>query len=138
MHPLITELDLDGDPKLLHERRGTTFIKVGDTALKITDGLMAGREGQVLSALGADHYLAHGRYGDGTWLTMRWIDGTSLWDVLEPAHRGDDTPTTRRSRSAGQAHQVEWLRADRDSVLPARRSRPATARCDAVRRAEQG
>ncbi|MFG2916311.1 hypothetical protein ACGF0D_25900 [Kitasatospora sp. NPDC048298] len=109
MHPLITELTLDGDPKLLHERRGTTFFKVGDTALKITDGLMAGREGQVLAALGADHYRAHGRYGDGTWLTMRWIDGTSLWDALEPAHRGDNTPTLRRSILTAAAKAAEAL-----------------------------
>ncbi|MFJ2579814.1 hypothetical protein [Kitasatospora aureofaciens] len=96
MHPLITELGLDGEPKLLHERRGTTFFKVGDTALKITDGLMAGREGDVLAALGADHYRAHGTHGQGTWLTMRWIDGTSLWDALEPARRGD-SPASRRA-----------------------------------------
>ncbi|GAA2802901.1 hypothetical protein RMN57_09760 [Kitasatospora sp. CM 4170] len=97
MHPLIAKLSLDGDPELLHERRGTTFFKVSDTALKITSGLMAGREGEVLAALGADHYRAHGRYGDGTWLTMRWIDGTSLWDALGPAHRGGDTPAMRRA-----------------------------------------
>ncbi|MEV7928546.1 hypothetical protein [Kitasatospora sp. NPDC088779] len=109
MHPLITELGLDGDPKLLHERRGTTFFKVGDTALKITDGLMAGREGEVLAALGADHYRAHGRCGDGTWLAMRWIDGTSLWDAMEPAHRGDDTPAARRSILTAAAEAAEAL-----------------------------
>ncbi|WP_188302385.1 protein kinase domain-containing protein [Streptomyces sp. CBMA123] len=109
MHPLITKLGLDGDPKLLHERRGTTFFKVGDTALKITDGLMAGREGEVLAALGADHYTAHGRYGPGTWLVMRWINGTSLWDALEPAHRGDDTPATRRSILTAAAEAAEAL-----------------------------
>ncbi|MFD8085213.1 lipopolysaccharide kinase InaA family protein [Kitasatospora sp. NPDC059722] len=109
MHPPITELGLDGDPKLLHERRGTIFFKVGDTALKITDGLMAGREGQVLEALGADHYRAHGQYGEGTWLAMRWIDGTSLWDALEPAHRSNDTPATRRSILTAAAQAAEVL-----------------------------
>ncbi|MGW2376611.1 protein kinase domain-containing protein [Kitasatospora sp. NPDC001683] len=112
MHPLITELGLDGDPKLLHERRGTTFFKVGDTALKITDGLMAGREGEVLAVLRADHYIAHGTHGthgQGTWLTMRWIDGTSLWDTLEPAHRGDDTPAIRRSILTAAAEAAEAL-----------------------------
>ncbi|MER7703922.1 hypothetical protein ABTX81_13585 [Kitasatospora sp. NPDC097605] len=109
MHPLITKLGLDGDPKLLHERRGTTFFKVGDTSLKITSGIMAGREGEVLAALGADHYRAHGQYGDGTWLTMRWIDGTSLWDALEPAHRGNDTPATRRSILTAAAEAAEAL-----------------------------
>ncbi|GAB7189066.1 hypothetical protein ATKI12_8897 [Kitasatospora sp. Ki12] len=109
MHPLITELGLDGEAKLLHERRGTTFYKVGDTVLKITDGLMAGREGEVLAALGADHYRAHGPYGDGTWLAMRWIDGTSLWDALEPAHRGDDTPAARHAVLTAAAETAEAL-----------------------------
>ncbi|MFI9366940.1 hypothetical protein ACIG5E_38800 [Kitasatospora sp. NPDC053057] len=109
MHPLITELGLDGDPKLLHERRGTTFFKVGDTALKITDGLMAGREGQVVAALGADHYLAHGDHEQGTWLAMRWIDGTSLWDALEPAHRGGGTPAARRLILTAAAEAAEAL-----------------------------
>jgi serine/threonine protein kinase len=70
---------------------------------------MAGREGEVLAALGADHYRAHGRYGDGTWLTMRWIDGTSLWDALEPAHRGDDTLAARRSILTAAAGAAEAL-----------------------------
>jgi serine/threonine protein kinase len=63
----------------------------------------------VLTALGADHYRAHGRYGGGTWLTMRWIDGTSLWDALEPAHRGDDTPAARRSVLTAAAGAAEAL-----------------------------
>ncbi|MEV0535489.1 hypothetical protein [Kitasatospora sp. NPDC050463] len=109
MHPLITELGLDGDPKLLHERRGTTFFKIGDTALKITDGLMGGREGEVLAALGADHYRAHGQHGGGSWLAMRWIDGTSLWDALEPAHRGHDTPAGRRAILTAAAEAAEAL-----------------------------
>ncbi|MFF2952656.1 hypothetical protein ACFVVU_15090 [Kitasatospora sp. NPDC057965] len=111
MHPLITELGLDGEAKLLHERRGTTFFKVGGTALKITDGLMAGREGQVLAALGADHYLAHGDHGQGTWLAMRWIDGTSLWDALEPAHRSNGTPAVRRSILTAAAEAADALAA---------------------------
>ena len=109
MHPLIIELGLNGEPKLLHERRGTTFYKVGDIALKITEDLMAGREGQVLAALAADHYQAHGDYGQGTWLTMRWIDGTNLWDALEPAYRGDATPAAHRSILTSAAEAAEAL-----------------------------
>ncbi|MFJ9952852.1 hypothetical protein [Kitasatospora sp. NPDC091207] len=121
MHPLITELGLDGDPKLLHERRGTTFFKVGDTALKITDGLMAGREGEVLAALGAAHYRAHGQHAGGSWLAMRWIDGTSLWGALEPAHRGGDTPAGHRAiltaaakaaEALAELHAAGWIHGD--------------------------
>jgi serine/threonine protein kinase len=94
---IITRLGLDDhDPKLLHDRRGTTFYKVGDTALKITSGLMAGREGEILSLLDAEFYRDHGWDETRSWLTLRWIDGTSLWDTFEPAYRGDDSATSRR------------------------------------------
>ncbi|MGW1989465.1 protein kinase domain-containing protein [Embleya sp. NPDC001921] len=122
MHPLITELGLDpAGAKLLHDRRGTTFFKVGDTALKITDGLMARREGEVLVALAADHYRAHGAYGEGSWLTMRWIDGISMWDALGPAAHGDDTDEARHlmlgfaadaANRLAELHAAGWAHGD--------------------------
>ncbi|MFI8178671.1 phosphotransferase [Streptomyces microflavus] len=115
MHPLIGELGLNtGEPQLLHDRRDTTLFKVGDTALKITQGLMAGREGEILALLSANHYLAHGPHGDGTWLTTRWLDGPSLWRALESASRGDDSAATRRivlARAAGAAYALARLHA---------------------------
>jgi serine/threonine protein kinase len=125
---IITHLGLaDHDPKLLHDRRGTTVYKIDGTVLKITSGLMAGREGAVLRLLGTGFYRDHGWEGtpgtdDGrSWLTLRWIDGTTLWDALEPAHRGDDSPTSREqmltlagaaARRLADLHAAGWSHGD--------------------------
>jgi serine/threonine protein kinase len=107
---IITRLGLaDHDPKLLHDRRGTTVYKIDDLALKITTGLMAGREGDVLRLLGTEFYRDHGWDGERSWLTLRWIDGTTLWTALEEAHRGDDRPATRRGVLAWTAHAARAL-----------------------------
>lgn len=115
MDRIIAGLGLAGqEPKLLHDRRGTTLYRVGETALKITDGLMAAREGEILRLLGADIYRAHGWDGPRSWMSARWIDGTGLWDALEPAYRGDDTAATRRRMltvAAGAARELAGLHA---------------------------
>ena len=122
MHPLIAEVGLNPDEaQLLHDRRGTTFYRVGNYALKITEGLMARREGEVLAAIGADHHLAHGAHGDeGSWLLMPWIDGTSLWDTFAPSAHHDREGarrqlTDRAVRAAGelaQLHDLGWCHGD--------------------------
>jgi serine/threonine protein kinase len=113
--PIITRLSLAGDdPRLLHDRRGTTVYKIGGIALKITTGLMAGREGEILRVLGTEFYRDHGWDDQRSWLTLRWIDGITLWTALEPAHRGDDSPRAQRSllaRTASAARELAELHA---------------------------
>ncbi|MFF5265408.1 protein kinase [Actinomadura viridis] len=123
MDRIIGRLGLHGrDAELLHDRRGTTVYRIGGHAVKITAGLMAGREGEVLRLLDAEHYRAHGWEDDGrSWLRLRWIGGTTLWDALEPAHRGDDRPATRRrmlalaadaARALADLHAAGWVHSD--------------------------
>jgi serine/threonine protein kinase len=119
---IITRLGLaDDDPKLLHDRRGTTFYKIDDIALKITSGLMAGREGEILRLLGTEWYRDHGWDEERSWLTLRWIDGTSLWTELERAHGGDDSAATREhvltlaagaGRELAKLHAAGWAHGD--------------------------
>jgi hypothetical protein len=119
---IITRLGLaEEDPKLLHHRRGTAVYKIGGTALKITNGLMAGREGEILDLLGNETYRAHGWDDERSWLTLRWIDGTGLWTALEQAHRGDDSTPTRHhmlamtadaARELTDLHAAGWVHAD--------------------------
>ncbi|MBA9005939.1 protein kinase domain-containing protein [Thermomonospora cellulosilytica] len=121
MNPILTRLGLaDHDPQLLHDRRGTTLYRAGDTAVKITSGLMAGREGEILRVLGAEPYRDHGWDGERSWLALRWIDGISLWDALDPAHQ-DVTPATRHRiltkvgaavRALADLHAVGWTHGD--------------------------
>ncbi|MFC4054108.1 hypothetical protein ACFOY4_30825 [Actinomadura syzygii] len=126
MDPLITRLRLgDLAPALLHDRRGTTVYRIADTALKITSGLMAGREGQILRLLGTEFYQGHGWEDadrDGrSWLRLRWLDGTTLWDALEGAHRGDESPASRDRMLAlaadaavqlAELHAAGWAHGD--------------------------
>lgn len=119
---IMTRLGLaDADPKLLHDRRGTTVYKVDDTALKITSGLMAGREGEILRLLGTEFYRDHGWDSERSWLLLRWIEGTTLWTALEPAHRGDDRPASRHrmlawtaeaARGLAELHAAGWRHGD--------------------------
>ncbi|MCP2339246.1 protein kinase domain-containing protein [Actinomadura rupiterrae] len=128
MDRLITHLGLDTDQaKLLHDRRGTTVYRIGDLALKITDGLMAAREGEILKLLGTEFYRDHGWDGDDhgpdgdrSWLLLRWIDGATLWCALEPAHRSDSQATrshalacTRDAAVAlAELHAAGWAHGD--------------------------
>lgn len=123
MERIITRLGLGGDaePELLHDRRGTTVHRANGFALKITTGLMAGREGDILRLLGAEHYRDHGWEDDGrSWLLLRWIDATTLWDALAPA-RHDDGPdgrrrilslTARATTALAELHAVGWNHGD--------------------------
>jgi serine/threonine protein kinase len=85
---------------------------------------MAGREGEILRLLGTEFYRDHGwedddqtddRTDEGrSWLMLRWIDGVTLWDALEPAHRGDDSLASRErmlAMSADAAIQLTELHA---------------------------
>lgn len=115
MDRIITRLGLAGDePKVLHDRRGTTVYKINDIALKITSDLMAAREGEILHLLGTELYRDHGWDGERSWLTLRWIEGTSLWTELERAHRGDDSATMKErilALTAGAAQELAKLHA---------------------------
>ncbi|MGH3755774.1 MAG: protein kinase domain-containing protein [Pseudonocardiaceae bacterium] len=115
MDRIITRLGFaEEDSKLLHDRRGTAFYKIGDTALKITSGLMAGREGEILDLLGNETYRAHGWDGERSWLTLRWINGTDLWTALEQAHQREDSTATRHhvlAMTADAAHELTELHA---------------------------
>jgi hypothetical protein len=130
--PILTRLGLSGrEPMLLHDRRGTTVYRTGDTALKITSGLMAGREGDILRLLGTEFYRDHGWEDDRppappdpapstgaangqsrSWLLLRWPEGTTLWDALEPAHRGDDSTASRDRVLAMTADAAGWTHGD--------------------------
>jgi serine/threonine protein kinase len=104
----------EDEVKLLHDRRGTTFYRIDNTALKVTTGLMAAREGKIMRVLGTEFYRDHGWDEERSWLTLRWIDGTSLWDALEPAYRGDDSPASKQrmlALAAGAAHELAKLHA---------------------------
>src|SRR5437868_202041 len=87
---------------------------------------MAGREGEILRWLGTAFYRDHGWDGDQkgegrSWLMLRWIDGSTLWDALEPAHRGDDSPagrdrilamTTDAAVGLAELHAGGWAHGD--------------------------
>ncbi|MGH3809286.1 MAG: hypothetical protein ACRDRU_22225 [Pseudonocardiaceae bacterium] len=61
MDRIITRLGpADYEPTVLHDRRGTTVYKINSIALKITSGLMAAREGEILQLLGTEFYRDHG------------------------------------------------------------------------------
>ncbi|WP_165966809.1 protein kinase [Actinomadura sp. 7K507] len=107
---IVAQLGL-ADPVLLHDRRGTTFYRAGDAALKITAEWMAGREGEVMRLLDTEFYRDHGWDGERSWLLLRRIDGTRLWDALDGAHRGDDRPGTRR-RILGMAAAAAYALAE--------------------------
>jgi serine/threonine protein kinase len=137
---IITRLGLaDHEPKVLHDRRGTTVYKIDNIALKITNGLMAAREGEILHLLGTEFYRDHGWDDHGwddhgwddhgwddhgwddhgwdeerSWLTLRWIEGTGLWTEFERAHRGDDSATIKGrmlALAAGAAQELAKLHA---------------------------
>lgn len=122
MDRIITRLGLaDHEPKVLHDRRGTTVYKIDNIALKITSGLMAAREGEILHLLGTEFYRDHGWDDERSWLTLRWIDGTSLWTELEQAHRGDASAASKEhmlALTAGAAqelaklHTARWAHSD--------------------------
>ncbi len=113
MDRIIARLGL-ADHKLtvLHDRRGTTVYKIDNIALKITSGLMAAREGEILQLLGTEFYRDHGWDEQRSWLTLRWIEGTSLWTELERARRGDDSATMKErmlALTAGAAQELAKL-----------------------------
>jgi len=112
---IITRLGLaDDEPKVLHDRRGTTVYKINNIALKITSGLMAAREGEILQLLGTEFYRDHGWDEERSWLILRWIDGTGLLTELERAHRGDDSATMKGrmlALTAGAAQELAKLHA---------------------------
>lgn len=113
MDRIINRLGLaDDEPKVLHDRRGTTVYKINDIALKITSGLMAAREGEILQLLGTEFYRDHGWDEERSWLTLRWIDGTGLWTELERAYRGDASATMKErmlALTAGAAQELAKL-----------------------------
>lgn len=117
----------DLTPELLHQRRGTTLYRAEGIALKITRGLMAGREGTVLRLLGSDFHLGHGweaEYGTDegrSWLLTRWIDGASLGRELESARwEGENSAARARvfaaagraARAVADLHAMGWAHAD--------------------------
>ncbi len=100
------------EPKVLHDRRGTTVYKIDNIALKITSGLMAAREGEILHLLGTEFSRDHGWDDERSWLTLRWIDGTGLWTELERAHRGDASAASKEhmlALTAGAAQELAKL-----------------------------
>jgi tRNA A-37 threonylcarbamoyl transferase component Bud32 len=115
MDRIITRLGLaDREPTVLHDQRGTTVYKIDNIALKITSGLMAAREGEILHLLGTDFYRDHDWDEDRSWLTLRWIEGTSLWTEFGRAHRGDDSTTIKGrmlALMAGAAQELTKLHA---------------------------
>jgi tRNA A-37 threonylcarbamoyl transferase component Bud32 len=112
---IITRLGLaDHEPTVLHDRRGTTVYKIDNIALKITSGLMAAREGEILHLLGTEFYRDHGWDEQRSWLILRWIEGTGLWTEFEQAHRGDDSATIKERMLAlagGAAQELAKLHA---------------------------
>ncbi|MGH3888830.1 MAG: protein kinase domain-containing protein [Pseudonocardiaceae bacterium] len=122
MDRIITRLGLaEEDPELRHDRRGTTVYKIGATALKITSGLMAAREGEILHLLGNQTYRAHGWDDQRSWLTLQWINGTGLWNALHHAHRGQDSPAAKHrmlvmtadaARELADLHAAGWVHGD--------------------------
>ena len=115
MDRIITRLGLvDHEPKVLHDRRGTTVYKIDNIALKITSGLMAAREGEILHLLGTEFYRNHGWDDDRSWLTLRWIEGTGLWTEFERAYCGDRSAATKErmlALAAGVAQELAKLHA---------------------------
>jgi tRNA A-37 threonylcarbamoyl transferase component Bud32 len=112
---IITRLGLaDHEPTVLHDRRGTTVYKIDNIALKINNGLMVAREGEILHLLGTEFYRDRGWDEQRSWLTLRWIEGTSLWTEFERAHRGDDSATIKGrmlALAAGAAQELAELHA---------------------------
>jgi serine/threonine protein kinase len=75
---------------------------------------MAAREGEIMRVLGTEFYRDHGWDEERSWLTLRWIDGTSLWDALEPAYRGEGSATMKQrmlALAAGAARELANLHA---------------------------
>lgn len=68
---------------------------IDNIALKITSGLMAARDGEILHLLGTEFYRDHGWDGQRSWLRLRWIEGTGLWTEFEGAHHGDRSATAK-------------------------------------------